>query len=123
MSTGDRNLRVFFAFRPFFHVLKVFNLSNYQNQKCRLVIQNIFIAIAMVALFILGELTVGFGCLWYSFSYKFDLSKTALPIGLLFTGTQMSVTYITMGLQHRELENALTGLEEKIIRRKVNINE
>lgn len=121
MSTGERKLRVFLAFRPFFHVLKIFNPSNFQNQNYRLVIQNVFIAIAMVVLFVVGELTVGFGCLWYCFSYKFNLSETALPIGLLFTGTQMSVTYITMGLQHTELENALTGLEKKINKRKVTI--
>lgn len=62
-----------------------------------------------------------FGDAWYCVSYKFDLNEIALPFAIMISATQMAITYIAIGIKHRQLDETIARLNSKIKRRKATI--
>lgn len=112
-----QSLSVFYPFRRFFYILTIFNLENFRHQNRWLALQNVCIAIVKSILLLSIFLAI-FGSFLHCIIYKFDFSKTALPIGLIFSVTQMTIAYITMAFKHKRLEHVIIGLNEKINRRR-----
>lgn len=57
------------------------------------------------------------GDVWYCIRYKFNLSEIALPFGIMISAAQMSITYVAIALQYKQLEKAIADLRQTIQRR------
>lgn len=116
-TESKRKLDVFYAFRRFYHVLTIFNWENVQNENRR---QNLALA-ALISLLLFCLFVAVSGCLYHCFHYNFDLVKVALPFALMFTATQMSVTYLTMAIKYKRMEEVIAVLHKIINERNVNL--
>lgn len=113
---SERNLNVFQSFHRFFYILTIFNMENFRHQNRWLALQNICIAI-LKSMLLLSIFLVIFGSVFHCIIYKFDFSKTALPIGLVFGITQMTIAFISMAVKYKNIKHVVVGLDEKINRR------
>lgn len=110
-----RAIDVFQPYKPLFHIVTVYNSKHFQDSDRR--IWNICAAIVFTAL-IFGIIVLIVGDTWYCISSKFDLREIALPFGVLISGVQMSINYAVIAVKHQQLERAISGLQERIQRRK-----
>lgn len=111
----EQKIAIFDAFKPFLRILSVLNARNFQNQQHRF--KNICLAIACF-IFLINLFISIMAAICHCIALKFDLGQIALPFALLINSVQMLITYISIEIKNKQIEEMIAGLVETIHKRK-----
>lgn len=113
-------LSVLRAFDPFLSFLisskaKEFEYSKHRRQKIAkaaiIAILSVCYAIAMVADF------------WYCYRLEFNFHIIAFPFAILFNGTQLLLTYVSLWMNNERVEQSISTIDEMVNRREFDLGE
>lgn len=117
---SKRKIDVFGAFQPFLDIINICNSTNFRNVDKRIVIQNIFRAIAFAAI-VFGFTMILLSDAWYCISVKFDFSVAAVQLGILINSLQFAITYISFRWKIRLTDELIQKLSRIINKRRCKI--
>lgn len=112
MDSGHK-VAVFASFRPFQHVLTIFDSKNFQNQDRRILKRNIGLAITVAVCAVCYVVAMSSNA-WFCASRKFDVAKIALAFGVLINAMQFAITYISIRMKNDVVNRLIAGINKII---------
>lgn len=113
----ERNVTVLAAYKPFLHILTIYNWNNFETQKWHIWIRNACQAFVLMMLYI--ATIVAMLCdAWYCFRSSFHVADIALPFGIMINILQLAITYISIRMKSHLVDEVIASLEKIIIHRK-----
>lgn len=114
---SGRKAVVLAAYKPFLHILTIYDAKNFQNQNRRTLARNICQCV-IVSMLCIASIVAILCDIWYCFiGNRFDVAKMALPFGIIVNVMQLVITYASIGSQNRLVYEVIDGLEEIITNR------
>lgn len=112
----DQKVAVFASFRPFQHILTIFDSNNFQNQPSHIYTRNMLQAIT-VAFFGVCYVVAMSSNAWFCVSRHFEVGDIALAFGVLINAMQFAITYITIRVKNETIVELITDIDEIINKR------
>lgn len=113
---NGQNVTVMAAFKPFIHMLTLYDSTNYRNLDRRTIIRHICQAITLSM--ISFALVIATVCnIWYCSNHQFNVTKIALPFALLIGVSQLSITFASIRIKSDLVVEVIDSLEAIILNR------
>lgn len=116
-TKSDRKITAFAAFKPFVRILRLYKWEHFRNPDRRIIAQAIGFSILIFCLnaFVL---TVA----WHCYRHNFDVRQIALQIAILITLPTAAITYVSIGMKRKLVDNVIGNLNEIVNKRKTPIS-
>lgn len=109
-------MNVFSSYKPFLHVLSIYDSKNFHHKDPRILLRNICQAIAYSAC--IFAMAVFWICdLKQCFDYNFNMTRIVLPFGLLIGSAQLSITYISIRMKGDVFDEVIAKLQRIVTNR------
>lgn len=116
MVSNEHKVAAFAAFKPFFHILSIYDWKNLQNSNRRIAFkhrcQAIAVFVAEICYFIV---LVSGACL--CMETDFNVTECATQIGLLINSTQLAITYMSIRLRKDHVNEVIININEVVLKR------
>lgn len=115
MANGQK-VAVFSSFRPFLHILNIYDWKRFQIQDRRLLLRNICEAL-VVSVFALAFIAANLCNVWYCLSHSFNVAQIPLAIAILINQLQFVITYIAIRRKNDLINEIIAGIGEIVNKR------
>lgn len=107
----------FSAYRPFLHILTIYDSKNLRNPDRRVRIRNICQAI-VVSVFALDFIAAVVCNTLYCLDYNFDVAQVAFSIGIISNSLQVSITCILFQMKNDLVDKVISDIGQLVNERK-----
>lgn len=114
---NSQQVAVLAAYKPFLHILTIYDSKNFQNLDRHIIFSNRCQAIAVSVLIIafsIGLYSVGLYCV----VLNFDVGEVALQLALFINSLQLMITYVALRINNDDVDNVIAEISNIVTQRK-----
>lgn len=113
---SEQKVTVLAAYKPFLHILTIYDSKNFESQEWRIRFRNTCQAIALLILYI-GSVIAMYCDISFCFRNNFNVAHIALPFGIMINIIQLTIAYTSIRLKNYLVDRVMVYLETIVIHR------
>lgn len=111
-------MQVFQAFRPFLHILQVFNMDNFINYDLQIILRSIYKALVIIIL-LLSLCVVSSLNAWCYFKDELSFVQNVQQISAALGAIQMFVIFMSISKNNHQISDGIESLQTTVKNRTI----